>query len=208
MELDDLKAAWHTLEKNLAINERLLRETMLGKTRRALAPYVILRALESVLGILAIALAVRVLVAHPAEPRYWLVGAPVAVFAIAMTAACVHLLGRATGIDYRGAVGGMQRDLARLEVAGYHATKWAVLGGTLLWLPVLLVVFEGLTGTPVIARVDLAWLVANLAFGLGVLIIGRHLANRLEGRLAGLMSGRSLRRAREYLSDLAEFQNG
>jgi hypothetical protein len=54
MQLDDLKAGWaaHTalLERSLAIDERLLREVMLRKVRISLAPYVLVRALEVVVG--------------------------------------------------------------------------------------------------------------------------------------------------------------
>jgi hypothetical protein len=206
MELDDFKQAWTTLEKSLAINERLLRETMLGKTRRALAPFVIVRALESVLGVIVTALVMRVVVAHAGDLRYMLVAGPVAVFSVAMTASAIYLLARGANVDYGGAVATLQRDIAHLAVTGFHATKWAILGGTLLWLPILLVVFEGVTGVDALARVELGYLVANLGFGVVVLVIGHALANRFQGRIADALAGRSLRRARQYLNDLAEFQ--
>lgn len=205
MELDDFKAAWKTLEKSLAINERLLRETMLGKTRRALAPFVIARAVESVLGVIVVALVMRVLVAS-ADLRHVLVAAPVAVFAIAMTTSSIYLFARSAGVDYGGPVAQIQRDVARLALTEFRATKWALLGGTLLWLPILLVVFEGLTGIDAIARVDLGYLAANLGFGAVVLVVGHRLANRFQGRIADVLAGRSLRRTRQYLNDLARFQ--
>jgi hypothetical protein len=206
MELDDFKQAWKTLEKSLAINERLLRETMLGKARRALAPFVIARAIESVLGVIVTALVMRVLVAHASELRYVYVVGPVAVFAIAMTASCIYLLARSANVDYRGPVAQLQRDVTRLAVTEFHATKWAILGGTLLWLPILLTLFEAVTGVAAIARVDLGYLWANLGVGVVVLVVGHALANRFQGRIADVIGGRSLRRARQYLNDLAEFQ--
>jgi hypothetical protein len=179
---------------------------MLGKTRRALAPFVLARALESVLGVIVTALVMRVFIAHVGDLRYALVAGPVAVFAIAMTGACIYLLVRSTGVDYAGPVARLQQDVAHLAITEFHATKWAILGGTLLWLPILLVIFEAATGIDAIARVELPFLLANLAFGAVVLVVGYRLANRFQGRIASALAGRSLRRARQYLNDLAEFQ--
>src|SRR5262245_38757236 len=72
MQLDDLKLAWAmhgaNLERSLAINERLLRETLLGRMRRALAPFVAVRALETAIGLVSIVAAVSVLANHFGDP--------------------------------------------------------------------------------------------------------------------------------------------
>src|SRR5262249_54097422 len=146
MELDDLKQAWAAhgaaLERSLAINERLLRETMVRKARFALAPYVVWRALEVALGIVAVGLVMRVLAAQVDEPRYLAVAGPLAVFAVAMTALSGRLLVGGVGLDYDGAIVEIQREVERLRIGEYHATKWGLLGGVLLWLPAALVLFE------------------------------------------------------------------
>ena len=215
MDLDDFKQAWTAhgiaLERSLAINERLLRETLLGKTRRALAPFAVARAIELAIGIVVSLAVIAVIARHPTELRYLLVGVPLAVFSIAITASCGVLLARIAKLDYSGAVTALQRELEEVNVVEYHATKWAVLGGTLLWLPALLVVFEAVTGVPALGRVDLRYLLANLAFGAGVLGLGLWLSRRYveragASRIAGALSGRSLRTARAHLIDLAQFQ--
>lgn len=217
MELDDFKQAWlahgAALERNTAISERLLREAMLGKTRRALAPFAIARALELVLGIVISLAIVNVVVAHATELRYLLVGAPLAAFSIAITASCGLLLVRIARLDYGGAVTTMQHDVEQLKLVEYHATKWAVLGGSVLWLPALLVVFEAVTGVAALARVDLAFLMANIAVGIGILVVGHWLSRRYverpgarASRLVDALSGRSLRVAKAHLVDLARFQ--
>ncbi|MCA9679674.1 MAG: hypothetical protein KC464_31880, partial [Myxococcales bacterium] len=77
MELDDLKQAWAAhgalLERNLAINEHLLRTSVRRRVRGALAPYRGWRALEVALGVIGLGLVTRVLAAHPTEARYLVV---------------------------------------------------------------------------------------------------------------------------------------
>lgn len=66
-----------------------------------------------------------------------------------------------------------------------------------------------------LGRVDLAWLVANLGFGLGVLVAGRALSRRYverpdlapwARRLVDAGSGRGLRVAARHLAELARFE--
>lgn len=214
-----MKQAWAAhgaaLERSLAINERLLREMMIRKARFAMAPYVVWRALEAALGAAAVSLVMRVLVAHIGELRYLAVAGPLAIFAVAMTALSVHLLARGMMLDHGGAIVAIQRDVGRLKVVEYHATKWAVLGGVLLWLPAALVLFEALTGIDALARADLAWLVSNLAFGAAVLVLGHVWSRRTverpglgprARRIVDAVSGRSLRSAAAHLAELASFQ--
>jgi hypothetical protein len=219
MELDDLKQAWAAhgvaLERSLAINERLLRETLLRKVRFALAPFVVWRALEVALGAAVVRLIVRVLVAHLGEPRYLIAAGALAVFAIALTALYAASLVSGVRLDYGGAITAIQRDIERLKLLEYHATKWALLGGVLLWLPAALVVFEAITGVDVLAHVDLAWLITNLAFGACVLAVGQAWSRKnverpglgpRARRIIDAISGRSLRSVTSHLAELVRFQ--
>lgn len=219
MQIDDLKEAWAAygtkLERSLAIDERLLREVLLGRVRRTRAAYALGRALEVALGIALLAVAVPVLRAHLAEPRYLVAGSALVLVAAWVTALCAHLLVRALELDLTGPVTAIQRDLGRLRRTESHAFLWALLGGILVWLPAALVLFEALTGVAALARADLAWLAANLALGLAVLVVGRALAWRyLERpelgsrarRVLEALSGRGLRRAADHLAELARFE--
>jgi hypothetical protein len=219
MELDDMKQVWaaHSaaLERSLVISERLLRETMLRKARFALAPYVVWRALEVALGVAAMIVVMRVLVAHLGEPRYLVAVGALAIFTAGITALCARLLVGALTLDHGGAVTAIQRDVERLRRVEYHATKWAVLGGVLVWLPAALVVLEALGGEPLLARVDLAWLIGNLAFGAAVIAVGQLWSRRnverpglgpRAQRIVDAVSGRALRSAAAHLAELARFQ--
>ena len=213
MELDDLKSTWAahgaTLERTLSITERLLHEAMTAKARHAVRPYVAWRMLELALGMVAIVIVGGVLAAHLGELRYLIAGGSVLAYAVGMTATCGFLIVRSLGVDYRGPVTAIQRQLEQLTVVEFRATKWAVLGGVVVWLPAALIAFEAVTRVAALARVDLAWLVANLAFGAGVLAVGtwwskRHV-ERSRSRIVDALAGRSLAIARGHLAELARF---
>lgn len=219
MQLDDLKQAWAAhgalLERSLAIDERLLREVLLRKVRFALAPYVLGRALEVTLCLAALFIVMPVLAAHVAEPRYFVVGGALAVFTVGIAALSAYLLVNVLQLDFGGPVTEIQRALERIGLAEYRATKWAVLGGVVVWLPAALVLFEAVTGLAPLARVDLAFLAGNLVVGLAVLALGLALSRRYvehpalgprARRLVEALSGRALRSAAGHLAELARFE--
>lgn len=219
MQLDELKQSWAAhgavLERSLAIDERLLREVLLRKVRFAMAPYLLWRALDVAICIAVLVAVVAVLGAHIAEPRYFVVAGTVAVFSFVITALNGYLLVSGLRLDYEGPVTAIRRDVERIKLAEYRAFKWALLGGVMLWLPVLLVLFEALTSVAALARVNLAYLVANLVFGLAVLALGQMLSRRYverpdigprTRRLVEAISGRALRTAAGNLADLARFE--
>lgn len=219
MQLDDFQKAWAAhgaaLERSLAIDERLLREVLMRKVRFALLPYVLRRGVEVALGVGALLLALPVLTDHLAEPRYVVVAGLFCACSVAMTAVTAWLLVSVLRLDHGRPVTEIQRELERVRLVEYHALKWSLLGGVLLWLPAALVLFEALTGVPALARVDLAWLAANVVLGFCVLALGhawakRHLERRdlapWARRLVDALTGRALRSAADHLAELARFQ--
>jgi hypothetical protein len=219
MQLDDLKQAWTAhgdlLERSLAINERLLRETLLRKVRFALAPYVLCRVVEVVLGVAALRLVLPVLAAHVAEPRYLVAGGALAACIVAITALCAWLLVTSLQLDFGGPVTVMQRQVEGIKLVEYRCFKWALLGGVALWLPAVLVLFEAVTGVAALARVDSGYLLGNLLVGAAVLAAGQWLSRRhverpdlspRARRLVEALSGRALQRAAGHLAELTTFE--
>lgn len=219
MELDELKEAWAAhgklLERSVAIDERLLREVLLGKVRRAFRPYVLGRALEVALCAVALGVGIRVLAAHTAEPRYLVVGGALAVLALGIAAMSTHLAVNVLRLDYGGPVTAIQRAVERIRLVEYRATKWGLFGGVVLWLPAALVLFEAVTGLAPLAHVDLAFLAGNLVFGLAVLALGQAVSRRYverpdlgprARRLVDALSSRSLQSAAGNLEELARFE--
>ncbi|MFT7463832.1 MAG: hypothetical protein ACI9EF_002180 [Pseudohongiellaceae bacterium] len=219
MQLDDLKDAWSahgaTLERSLAIDERLLREVLLRKVRIALTPHVLWRAFEVLVGIAALVLGLPVLAAHGAAHLYIVVVGGLAVFTVAMIAQSSYLLVKSLSLDYAKPVTTIQRDMEHLKIAEYRALKWAVLGGIVAWLPAALILFEAFTGVAALARVNFPWLAGNLAFGLLVLGCGQAASRKYvehpdlsprARRLMEALSGRALRSATAHLNELASFE--
>jgi hypothetical protein len=219
MQLDDLKAAWaaHTaiLERSLAIDERILRELLLRKVRGVLWPYVLGRALEVALALVLLLVVTTVLAAHAAEPRYLVVAGALAMFTVGVAAQSAYLAVNVLLLDYGGPVTAIQRSVERLELVEYRATKWALLGGVMLWLPAALVLFEAVTGQAPLARVELGFLALNLGFGLVVLVLGQVLSRRYversdlspaARRIVEALSGRALRSAAGHLAELTRFE--
>jgi hypothetical protein len=218
MQLDDLKTTWAAhdskLERCLAFNEQLLRERVLSKARLALAPYVAYRALEFALGVAALFAIVPVFAKHAADPRYFVAVGTLTVFSTWLTALCAFLLVKSLGLDFGTPVAVLQRQFESLKRIEYRAFKWALLGGTFLWLPFLLVTFEALTGVDALARVDFTFLVANLVFG-GLVLAGglawsRRYVERPDSppwarRVVDALAGRSLRNVSERLAELERF---
>lgn len=219
MELDELKAAWAAhgamLERSLAIDERLLRETMLRRVRVALAPYVVFRGLEIALGVALMFTIVHVFHEHLYEPRYMIVVGALGVLTFGITASCVTLLTSALELDNGGPVTQLQRNVERMKLLEYRSIKWALLGGFVLWLPALLVPFEALTGVAMLARLPFSYLVGHMLVGLVVLVAGLVWSKRyveradrspFARRVIDSLSGRGLQRASEHLAELAKFE--
>lgn len=216
---EDLRSAWAVhgakLERCLQVNERLLREVLAKKARWALVPHLVFRALELVVGVVLLALITPVVVRHLEEVRYALVGGAAVGFLVALTALTGYLLGRGTSLRYDRPVAEVRGELERLALLEYRSFKWALLGGTLLWLPIALLALEALSGVALLARVDGAWLVANLAVGAALLVLGQAVSHRLverapesarASRFIEALSGRGLRQARARLAELAAFE--
>ncbi len=169
------------------------------------------RVLEVVFGIGMLLAVMPVLVRHLGDLRYLAVAGPFAAFVIALTVMCSKLLVTTLHLDYSGSVAVLQRDVGRLKLAEYRTFKWALLGGIVGWLPALLLVFEAVTGIDGLARVDLGFLIANIAFGVVVLAIGiwwsrTYVERPGNSRIIDALSGRSLRVMERHLDELATFE--
>jgi hypothetical protein len=219
MQLDELKHVWAAhgadLERSLEINERLLRETLLAKVRSAFVPFQVVRTLEVTLGITIIVAAMAVLTNHFADPRYLMVAGGLAILAAYVTGLCAYSLHQTAMIDYANPVTTLQRTVEGIRLAEYRAFKWTLLLGIVAWLPIALILFEALTGFDALARVGLAWLVANIMFGLVCLGFGQAVSRRYvertdlhpwARRLVESLSGRAVQSATQYLAELARFE--
>lgn len=219
MSDDDLKSLWAAhaaeLERGLAVNERVLRGLLARDARRALVPALGWQAVELVAGAGLLAVILPVVVRHLDEARYALIGGAAALFLGALVALAGYLLGRGATVRYDRPVTELRRELDGLALLEVRSFKWALLGGVVSWLPISLLALEALSGVDLLARVDGAWLVGNLAVGAGLLVLGQVVSRRLverapasarASRILEALSGRGLRRARARVAELAAFE--
>ncbi len=219
MQLDDMKQLWTAysaeLERRVSVNERILREMLVRQVRAALNSYQIVCAVELATAIATVVASIAVLTSHSAEPRYWIVAGGLAVLGGSVAALCALSLHQTTAIDYAQPVTTLRRSVERMRIVEYRALKWSLLMGIVAWLPAVLVGWEVFTGVHALARVNTAWLVANLLFGLVCLVLGQAISRRyLERddlapwahRLVESLSGHAAKTARLRLLELERFE--
>jgi len=218
MQLDDMKAAWATqgaqIDRLLDVNEQLLRDVTMRKVRSSLIPYLLWRAVEVAVGAAMTVLSGMVLSRHIEDVLYVTIVGAMFLFAVFMTATTLRLMVRALYLDHGEQVSDMQHAVAKLKLAEFHTLKWALLGGVVLWLPAILVLIEALVGADVLSQVPLAWLLANVAFGLAVLVLGQYLAKKYvdtkerapwQQRFLDYASGRQLTAIGRHIDELSAF---
>lgn len=221
MELDDMKQAWTAqfagVEQRLATLERHLGQGVRQRLRLTLLPSALVAALEGAIAALALVAVATVLSRHGADPRYLLGGGAAGLVLLGVAVLAVVRLDLCLRLDLAQPVVVIQRDVARLRRVELGATAWALFGGIVVWLPVPLLLLEAVTGAAVLARVDLPYLAANLAFGVLVAVAAAVVARRIAAsprlrpwlaRAADAMSGRGLRRTSAQLAELEQFARG
>jgi hypothetical protein len=124
MELDDFKSAWATLERSLAINERLLREVMLRKVRFWQVPFVIARALEVIVFGAMLVATLSVMSWHGLDARYLVVGGGLAVYLGGLTGMCAFQMVTMLRLDYGAPITALQRDTERIKLSEVWAFGW------------------------------------------------------------------------------------
>lgn len=214
MELDDLQRLWQAPD---AARERPVvfdRARAQRVVRRALVWHTVVRAAEVLAGVSALGAFAVVLARHAASPSYLVAGGlSASVIAIGVVHA-VRLLSLSRAVDVAAGVAVAQTHLARLRRAEFAAVWWGLCGGVLCWLPILLLLFEAITGLPVLERVEGAWLLANAVFGALLFGAGSLLARRWNGRrepgpwarrLMDTLGGQGLRAAERALGEVVEF---
>ena len=214
MELDDMKAAWQTLDRRLdtqaALNLHMFKEGKLDRMRRGLRPLVWGQSIQIVVGAFVAIWGVGFWPGHLHEPDLLLAGLLVHASGISMIALGVLmqvLIGR---IDYSAPVLTIQRQLAQLGKVYIYGGLGVGLPWWLLWIPYLMVAF-GYVGVdlyrhaPSVIWIGTAIGVAGLLATWGFM---RWAATRprLAKRMQDNAAGGSIRKAQATLDEIAHFE--
>jgi len=219
MELDDLKRHWEDQERkldaSLRLNARLLNDSVLAKAETATKGLTRLLWIELVMNLAAALLNGSFLANHISEARFVIPAACLHLGVIALLAASIRQLVAIGMLDYAAPIVVIQKRLESLRVERIRATKLTLLCSPLLWTPLLIVALKGLFGVDSYATLGAAFLIANLVFGVLVILLAvwtsRRYAARmgrspLVQRLMRNLAGHSLSAAAGFLSSISRFE--
>ena len=220
MDLDELKEKWNDydrkLDESLRLNRQILKSMKFSRVRSALQRLAVILALESVLwlaGIIALGIFIS---GHITIIRFSLPAALLDLFAIANFAALISQITSALRIDYDRPIADIQKQLEALRVLRIRYIQRSVVGGFVVWVPFVVVVFKGFFGLDAYHLFDTAWLVTNVLFGLAVLVLAIWLSKKFGermGRYPGIqrfmrnLAGHNIKTANEFLAKLSEFRD-
>jgi hypothetical protein len=215
MELDELKLAWQALDRRLeqqaALDTHVFRRGQLDGMRSELRPLAWGQVIQLFAGATMALVFAPFWVAHRETLHLLMTGLLLHLYALMLIVSAARNLYLINRIDYAAPVLSIQRALA--ELRAWRLRETCVFGaiGCVIWVPFLLYVFALLgadlyLAQPAIVAIFIGCAVVCLAlFGLIARAIRRRSipwARNMEDSAAG----RSVRRARERLEELARFE--
>lgn len=215
MELDDLKASWHKLERRVeeltAINRRLMTDTVIRKARWRLAPVVAGAVANIIIGAFFAVVAGSFWSAHLDSPPVLIAGIALHALSILFIVIGIGRLALARQIDFNRPVLEIQRSLASLqkwEAWSFHAA-WV---GVCLLAMAVMIAFAVATLGPGFWERAPGYLLANLlvwfAIGLAPPLLhawSRRHHGRLAARMDAFLTSHSIARARAVIDEIDEF---
>lgn len=217
MELDDLKSAWHSLDRRLQqqhdLNLQLYRQNKLDRMQSGLRPLFWGQIAQILFGVLFIALAALLWMSHPVDASVIVAGVVVHAYGVITIMAGAVVLAQMRRIDPSASVLEIQKQLARVRTLYVRSGMVAGLPWWFLWI-VVLIVLAGLGDVNLLAKSPaVVW----SSLGIGALgLLGtwwfhrwsRHPSRpRLAQTLEESVTGASLRRAKAELDELMRFEH-
>jgi hypothetical protein len=215
-DLDEMREVWAAhdvkLDQSIRLNRELLKAATLSKAHSATQRLSWGLGFETVMWSVIIVSLGSFIFRHIAVVRLSLSAAGLDVYAIAMLAATIRQIVALRQIDYSGPVTAIQKQLEMLRVLRIRITQWALLGGTVVWAPFLIVAARAFLGLDI---VNSLWLWANIAFGLCLIPLAVWLSKTFGERMGRHpfiqrvmddLAGRNLNGASEFISRLSEFE--
>lgn len=219
MTFDDMERQWKShdekLDTLLQINLSELRRAHVDAAATALQRIRRSTVIELMIDAVALLLLGSFLGDHFHQPRFLLPALLLHGCAIASLGVRLRQLLMLRQVDYDGPIVHAQRMLTLLRRSRIRAAKWTMLIAPLVWVPLLIVVFEALLGIDAYRFLDARWIAANVLFGAALIPLILWISHRYGDRfarspflqrLADDLAGRSLREADAFLGQIARFQ--
>jgi len=217
MELDELKQAWQSLDRQLQqqkrINLELLTETRLRKAKAGLRWLQALSVGQILVGVVVTVFCARFWSSHMDAPALLLSGIVLHVYGVAMIIAGVMEMLLLVRTDYAAQVITIQKYLNLLRQWRIRTRRWFGLAQWILWIPVILVMLEYWLGfnlwthSPATVGGCLAVGVTGLLLTLWLMYGSpRALRRRVAGYVDDNSTGALLRRAQATLDEIVRFE--
>ena len=212
--LDDLKLAWKELslklERQNALSLRQLKQEKLARFQSDLRPLVYGQLVQLVLGIIIVGFFARFSIQHVANTHLLICGMLLAAYGIMFIAFATRDLVLIHQIDYAAPVVAIQKALAELRAWHVRAAAWYGLTGSVVWLPVMIVILYPLGADFWIDKPQkIYWLISTavvcLAANAGLMLLARS-PGRCGQYLRKSWIGRSVTRAQAALTEIEEFE--
>jgi len=215
MELDDMKAAWTTLDQRLSaqtmLNLHMFKEGKLDKLRRGLRPLVWGQAIQIVFGALIAVWGGGFWVHHRDVPHLLIAGLIVHVAGISMIVLGALIETLIARIDYSAPVLTIQRQLAQLRKVYVRGGLAIGLPWWVVWVPFAVVYLKTEFGADLFINAPgVVWI--NIAVGfVGMLLTWMFIRwavkrPRLAKRLEDGAAGGSINRAQANLGEIERFE--
>jgi hypothetical protein len=214
-DLDEMKELWmaqdEKLDQSIRLNRELLSFANLKKARSASQRMALLLSLEAVAWFVIVGSLGSFIYHHIGTLRLSLSGLALDVYAIAMLAATVRQIVAIRQIEYGRPIAALQKQIEMLRILRIRITQWALLGGTFVWAPFVIVTGKAFLGVDV--RND-PWLWANVTFALCLIPAALWLSKAFGERMGSFpwvrrvmndLAGRNLNAAADFLSKLSQF---
>jgi len=215
-DLDDMKQVWaehdRKLDESIRLNRQLLSRENLSGARSELQRLAVLLGMEAAGWFLIMLLLGNFIYENIGAIRLASAAAALDVYAIGMFAALIRQMAAIRQIDYDGPVTAIQKQVGALRVLRIRTTQRALLAGTVVWAPFAIVICNVLFG---IESYNLAWLGANVVFGLSLIPLAIWVSKRFSDRmdnsrfiqqLMNDIAGYNLNAAEGFLIRLSEFE--
>jgi hypothetical protein len=215
LELDDLKAAWQTLNRNLERQHTLalhqFKETKLDRFRSRLRPLAGSQIIQLICGAILVGLSTQFWVKHIGTYHLMGYGIVLQLYGIMLAGFAVRDLILIHQIDYSTPVVTIQKQMAALTAWRLRAGTWFAVVGCFIWMPAILMLFYWLGADLWLAKPKVIyWFALNsvvcVSLGGAFVYWFRHGQSRSAKGLRESAAGRSIRRAQAVLDEIARFE--
>ncbi len=219
-ELDQMKEKWaeygRGLKQNIRLNRRLLTTIHLEAGRSRLQRLLGFAALHSLAWLACVVALGRFLYEHFCSPRFTIAALAVDLYAIGMLIALIRQMFLVGAIDYAQPVAMIQKRLQTVRLLRIRTTQWAVLIGTFVWTPFLIVASQAFLGVDACRLLGKRWFVANALFGLALIPLEIWTSKKFGCRMSHFpilrrimndLAGENLTAAISFLEAVSEFQS-